>query len=153
MKESMSNTDKILYYGVWGSVIGVGIYYGFNLFRGIFSPLVIQIVGEVYSAFPETPPFVLFSLNILHAIISTAPIALVAVVIITKLLRSNSLKYSIIPSVTVLLFSYWGNIVYIKNHTIAPLEYYPAVTINPIIVVLTFVGIFWGINKVNSSNM
>ena len=140
----MNNTDKFLFYVVWGAIIGAGLYYGFHYSRGLTSSTILQFSQQIMSPDTENPEFIAFILNLLHAFLSSIVISLIAAFFIVKVLKTKNIKYCAIPSVIVLILSIWPIASNLSYYTISTIPIYLT---SPIILVSMFTGSVWLIVK------
>ena len=143
MDSEMSNKDKILYYGVWGTLIGVAVFYSFPYMRSITAP----IMQSVFVSFVEpTSPnlgLLTFTFNFVWAVIAALVPAIISSLLIKYILKANSILYCAIPTLVIVILSYWNIIeifeFYSQYEELPP--YIPEL-LNPLLLIGVFIGVY-----------
>ena len=148
----MNTSAKVLRNGISGALIGVWLVYGFNLLRGMLSPVILEISKTVFRGHPANPEILLLVINLLHAFLSAVMVGLIAVFVVVNLLKTAELKYCIFPCVVVIALSYGEVLTETSNSLFQGSDGYPAQLINPVILVAVFLGLFWGALKFITPN-
>jgi len=148
----MNSPAKVLRYGISGALIGLWLVYGFNLLRGMLSPMILEISKSAFSGQPANPEYLLLVINLLHAFLSAVVVGLIAVFIVVNLLKTAELKYCILPCAVVIALSYGEILTETSTSLFRVYSGYPAQLINPVILVAVFTGLFWGAIKLTAPN-
>lgn len=148
----MNSSAKVLRYGISGALIGVWLVYGFNLLRGMLSPVILEISKTVFSGQPANPEILLLGINLFHAFLSSVVVSLIAVLVVVNLLKPAEFKYCILPCVVVIALSYGEVLTETGNSLFQGSGDYRAQLINPVILVAVFLGLFWGALKFIAPN-
>lgn len=149
----MTNVDKVLFYGVWGTIIGACIFYSFPYMRAMTFPFV-QPLGQLISD-PNSveASFLMFALSTLWAVISSLPVAILTVIFIRYVLKANTIIYCAYPSFVILILSYWdiaGIVKFYSQYSEIPV--YPPELLNPLVTISVFVGIYWLFERFKINN-
>ena len=102
----MSTTDRILYFGVWGGLAGLALYYGWRIAIRIVGPAVAQFAPSLIGN-AEFDPILIGSLfNEVTNIISGLVVAFVLAILVRLVIKPVSMAFAAIPSVVLLVLSY-----------------------------------------------
>lgn len=140
----MSKLDRLLFFGVWGAVIGIALYYGFHFFRGLTGQLMIalgQALIDPYSSYLGASTVLL---NLAHTVIAGTPIVVVASIFISLVLKERRLVYGVVPSLVFLVLSYkdllWSG--QFGGYGMDA-SYYVWRTVDPALFVALFIFTYW----------
>ena len=106
----MNVTDRILYFGVWGTIFGFALYYGWRIAFGIVGSFVIQL-GQLLFGDEITFEFnYVFAGLVINGLVNALCGIIVGVglsLLIRVILKPTSMSFSAVPSAICLGVGYW----------------------------------------------
>lgn len=149
----MNIKDKLLFYGVWGGIIGAGLYFGTNYVWHFFAPYYFKLYSELVDPYSQYVGSLTIIFNLIYAVFAGVLISSIASLLIVFVLKAKNLSYIVIPSIVFLGLSYWPIINSIEYLTApnAP-GTIASFVLRPIEILIAFIAVVWGGNKLSSRN-
>jgi len=153
MDSEMNNTDKILYYGVWGSLIGAAIFYSFPYMRFFTAPIIQYLFASFIDPFSPNLGVLTFFINIFWGVIAASIPAIISTLIIKFILKARTILYCAIPILLIFVLSYWNIVEMFKYYSsYEELPAYIPELLNPLLLIGVFVGTYALFDKLIALN-
>ncbi len=140
----MSFTAKILYYGVWGSIFGFALYYGWRIMLGIIAPPLMILIGNILEGKQFDPLVTGYLLNESLNIICGLLVGVIISLTIRIIFKPRTMHFAVIPVIVLLGNGYWWLIASMIDKSFYPSNWQLASYITgPIVVGLAFIATYW----------
>ena len=140
----MSVTDKFIYYGVWGTIFGYSLYYGWRLMLSIVVPGAMVLVGSVLEGREFDPIITGYFLNEILNMVCGLLVGVFVALAIRYILKPKSFISAMIPIVVLLGNGYWWLLAAYIDGSFYPRNFQLLSYITgPIVVGIAFIIMYW----------